>query len=276
VSDHFITDCLETCEAAARAGGHELLVRREEFQAREKARADLVTDADLASQDAIRHVIATRFPHHAFIGEEQSPGEPAAKRGEYTWIVDPLDGTTNYVHGYPHYAVSVAMASDNQLLVGVVFDPIADTCFSAASGRGAWCDGVPMHTSRVTTVSGALAAVSLPAHVRPDSADLLDFIQASQVCQAVRRTGSAALNFAYVAKGALDAFWARHIHPWDVAAGVLLVREAGGVVTARDGGDFDLWEASFFAAANGALHANLLQALRPNNRGAVSPVNSPE
>jgi myo-inositol-1(or 4)-monophosphatase len=274
VSDQFIADCLQTCEAAARAGGRELIIRCEQFQTREKARADLVTDADLASQDAIRHVIATRFPRHAFIGEEQPFGESPAKRGENTWIVDPLDGTTNYVHGYPQYAVSVALASENQLLVGVVYDPVTNTCFSAGRGRGAWCDGEPMRTSSVTTVSGALAAVSLPAHVRPYSPDLLDFVQASQVCQAVRRTGSAALNFAYLAKGALDAFWARHIHPWDVAAGVLLVREAGGMVTARDGGVFDLWEPNFLAAAGGALHADLLKALHPNDRGTVSPVNS--
>jgi myo-inositol-1(or 4)-monophosphatase len=265
VNDQFIDECLETCEAAARAGGRELLARRGKFQSREKAPADLVTDADEASQDAIQRVIAARFPGHAFIGEEQPARKQLATGSEFTWIVDPLDGTTNYVHGYPQYAVSVALAAGEKLLVGVVYDPVANNCFSAAAGRGAWCDGVLMRTSRVTMVSAALAVVSLPAHVRRDSPDLRDFIEASLVCQAVRRTGSAALNFAYLAKGALDAFWARHIHPWDVAAGVLLVREAGGVVTSRDGAEFNLWKPDFLAAAGGELHAALLDALGRKN-----------
>jgi myo-inositol-1(or 4)-monophosphatase len=266
VNDQFIEECLETCEAAARAGGRELLDRQGQFKTREKAPADLVTDADEASQDAIQRVIAAHFPGHAFIGEEQPARDPSAKQAEFTWIVDPLDGTTNYVHGYPQYAVSVALASGNKLLAGVVYDPVADTCFSAAAARGAWCNGVPMRTSKVTTVSAALAIVSLPAHVRRDSPDLVDFIEASLVCQAVRRSGSAALNFAYLAKGALDAFWARHIHPWDVAAGVLLVREAGGIVTSRDGDEFNFWEPDFLAAAGSELHAALLHALGQRNQ----------
>jgi myo-inositol-1(or 4)-monophosphatase len=266
VNDKFIDECLEICEAAARAGGRELLQRRGKFETREKAPADLVTDADEASQDAIQRVISDRFPDHAFIGEEQPAGERLATEAQFTWIVDPLDGTTNYVHGYPQYAVSVALAAGDKLLVGVVYDPVADNCFSAAAGKGARCDGVPMRTSNVTTVNAALAIVSLPAHVRRDSPDLLDFIEASLVCQAVRRSGSAALNFAYLAKGALDAFWARHIHPWDVAAGVLLVREAGGVVTSRDGGEFKLWKPDFLAAAGGQLHAALLEALGRKNQ----------
>jgi myo-inositol-1(or 4)-monophosphatase len=266
VNEQFIDECLETCEAVARAGGRELMDRQGKFQTREKAPADLVTDADEASQNAIQRAITARFPSHEFIGEEQAAGDRLATQAKFTWIVDPLDGTTNYVHGYPQYAVSVALAAGEKLLVGVVYDPIADTCFSAAAGRGAWCDGVPMRTSTVTTVSSALAVVSLPAHVRRDSPDLLDFIEASIACQAVRRSGSAALNFAYLAKGALDAFWARHIHPWDVAAGVLLVREAGGVVTSRDGGEFNLWKPDFLAAAGSELHTAFLSALVRKNQ----------
>jgi len=261
LTDHFIDEALAVCEAAARAGGHELLAFRGHFQSREKGRSDLVTDADEASQDAIRRVIMAKFPAHRFVGEERSMNKPPAGSNDLTWVVDPLDGTTNYVHGYPHYAVSVALVRGNELAVGVVYDPVTDQCFSAATGRGASCNGVPIRTSEVAAVPGALVAVSLPAHVHRDSRDLLDFIEASQFCQAVRRSGSAALNFAYVANGALDAFWAAHIHPWDVAAGVLLVREAGGVVTARDGGEFDLWEPNFLAAANADLHAGLLDVL---------------
>jgi myo-inositol-1(or 4)-monophosphatase len=264
VNEHLIEEWLQTCEAAARAGGRQLLALRGQFQTRIKGPADLVTDADEASQEAIQRVIAERFPNHAFIGEERAVGQPAAAIEQFTWIVDPLDGTTNYVHGYPQYSVSVALARGNQLLVGAIYDPVNEQCFVAASGRGATCNGVPMHTSNVVAVEEALVAVSLPARVHRDSPDLLDFTSAAQVCQAVRRSGSAALNFAYVAKGALDAFWATNTHPWDVAAGVLLVREAGGVVTSRSGGEFDLWKAHFVAAANRQLQTGILRMLRPH------------
>jgi myo-inositol-1(or 4)-monophosphatase len=256
---------LDTCERAARAGGQKILALRGQFQTRAKAPSDLVTDADLASQEAIRQVIAGRFPDHAFIGEEQSADARRTKDAEFAWIVDPLDGTTNYVHGYPHYAVSVALARGNDLLVGAIYDPVADLCFMAGAGRGALCNGQRLQTSRVNQVADALAVVSLPARVQHNSPDLIDFNRAAQACQAVRRSGSAALNFAYVAQGALDTFWATHIHPWDVAAGVLIVREAGGVVTARNGAVFNLWHPDFLAAANAELHADVLGMLDSND-----------
>jgi len=257
---------LATCEAAARAGGEQLMAWRGRFQTREKGVGDLVTDADLASQSAIQAVIAARFPDHAFIGEEQASGSGPIRADQLAWIVDPLDGTTNYVHGYPNYAVSVAIARGRQVLAGVVYDPLADACFATAAGQGAWCNGGRLKTSAVNRLADSLVAVSLPARVHRDSPDLLDFVEVVQVCQAVRRSGSAALNLAHVASGALDAFWATHIQPWDVAAGILLIREAGGVVSARDGGEFDLWNPHFVAAAGTQLHAELLGALRPFSR----------
>jgi myo-inositol-1(or 4)-monophosphatase len=262
VSNYEQTAWLETCEVAARAGGRELNDWRGRFTTREKGITDLVTDADLASQAAIQRVIAERFPEHAFIGEE-TPEAVHPRADQLTWIVDPLDGTTNYVHGYPHYAVSVALARGRDLQVGVVYDPVTDLCFSAAAGEGAWCNGVPMRTTPVEKLSDALVAVSLPAHVSKGSPDLADFVTAAQRCQGVRRSGSAALNLAFVARGWLDAFWAHQIHPWDVAAGVLLVREAGGMVTGLDGGDFDLWKPHFLSAATPRLHAALREVLTP-------------
>ena len=154
---------LETCEMAACAGGQKILALRGQFQTRVKAPADLVTDADVASQEAIRYVIACRYPDHAFVGEESSTGARRTNDSELAWIVDPLDGTTNYVHGYPHYSVSVALAQGSTLLVGTVYDPVTDLCFVASAGRGAWCNGERMKTSRVTSVPDALAVVSLPA-----------------------------------------------------------------------------------------------------------------
>jgi myo-inositol-1(or 4)-monophosphatase len=257
------TEWIEACDAAARAGGRELVAWRGRFSAREKAPADLVTDADLASQEAIRRVIAERFPDHAFLGEESS-GSFRHGDGQMVWIVDPLDGTTNYVHGYSQYAVSVALAHGSEPLVGVVYDPMSDECFSAARGHGTWCNGVRLAASSVVSLSESLVAVGLPARVRRDSPDLLNFIEAVQVCQAVRRTGSAALNLAYIARGCFDAFWSTQIHPWDVAAGVLLVREAGGIVTGRDGSDFDLWNPRFLSAGTPALHNALLDVLTPH------------
>jgi myo-inositol-1(or 4)-monophosphatase len=256
-----IADLLQTCEQAARAGGRELASWRGRFQQREKGVADYVTDADLASQAAIRKVIAARFPDHGFIGEEQPPDAFPDRDDQVNWIVDPLDGTTNYIHDYPCYAVSVAVARGAALLSGVIYDPVHDKCFAASTGRGAWCNGEELTASPVANLNDALVATSLPARVSRTSADLLDFIEATQVCQGVRRTGSAALNLAHVASGAFDAFWASHIHPWDVAAGVLLVREAGGIVTARDGTAFNLWRPDFLAAATPELHERLLDAL---------------
>jgi myo-inositol-1(or 4)-monophosphatase len=266
VPDDSLKVWLETCEAAARAGGRQLVEWRGRFQARAKGVADLVTDADLASQAAIQRTISARFPDHAFLGEELRVETDFTNDDGLIWIADPLDGTTNYVHGYPQYAVSVALARGRKPLVGVIFDPLTEQCFSAAAGEGAWLNGQRLAVSGVTEISESLAAVSLPAQVKPDAPDLLDFVAAVQVCQAVRRSGSAALNLAYVAAGWLDAFWATHINPWDVAAGVLLVREAGGVVVGRDGGEFDLWDPHFLAASTGELQAALIGTLRPFRR----------
>jgi myo-inositol-1(or 4)-monophosphatase len=263
MSSEFNEELLRTCEDAARAGGRELMEWRGRFGVREKGVTDFVTDADLSSQEAVRRVICSRFPEHEFIGEEQAPEKMPGADDAIRWVVDPLDGTTNYVHGYPHYAVSVAVARGSDLLAGVVFDPVADECFAASSGGGASCNGVKLQVSATTRVGEALVAVSLPARVRRDATDLLDFVEAVQVCRGVRRSGSAALNLAYVAWGCLDAFWAAHIHPWDVAAGVLLVREAGGVVSGRDGAVFQLWNPHFVAASRDELRRDLLRVLTP-------------
>ena len=266
MSDESLSRLLETCEAAARAGGEELRAWRGRFQTREKGVADLVTDADIASQKAVQQVILARYPEHAFLGEEQSAEPFSLRADQLTWVVDPLDGTTNYVHGYPNYAVSVAVARGNQVLAGVIYDPVNNQCFAAAAGQGATCNGERLKVSTTSAVASALVAVSLPARTDRNAPDLLDFIEVVQVCQAVRRSGSAALNLAHVATGALDAFWATHIHPWDVAAGILLIQEAGGIVTARDGGEFDLWNPHFVVSAGKKLHDELLQVLRPFSR----------
>lgn len=236
---------------------------RGKFQTREKGVADLVTDADVASQKAIQELIASRYPEHAFLGEEQSVKELSHRDDQLIWVVDPLDGTTNYVHGYPNYAVSVALVRGREVQTGVIYDPIRNECYSAARGLGASLNGKALKTSSAAVLADALVAVSLPARVHRDSPDLVDFVEVVQLSQAVRRSGSAALNLAHVAAGTLDAFWASHIHPWDVAAGILLIQEAGGTITARNGNEFDLWNPHFIAAAGQQLHQELLGSLTP-------------
>jgi myo-inositol-1(or 4)-monophosphatase len=157
--------------------------------------------------------------------------------------------------------VSVALVVDRKIACGVIYDPLREECYSAAAGHGAWLNGQKLQASGTRTRGDALVAVSLPTRVRSESPDLLDFVQIVQLCQAIRRSGSAALNLAHVASGALDAFWATHIHPWDVAAGVLLIREAGGFLTARDGSEFDLWKPHFISAATRELHGELFKEL---------------
>ena len=157
-----MSELLETCELAARAGASELIAWRGRFQTREKAPADLVTDADLASQAAIRAEVAARFPHHLFVGEEKT-SQVEVGEDDYVWLVDPLDGTTNYIHGYPCYAVSIAVARGRELLAGVIFDPLANELYFAEQGRGAWCNGERLKTSGVSAVGEALVAVEFAA-----------------------------------------------------------------------------------------------------------------
>jgi myo-inositol-1(or 4)-monophosphatase len=206
----------------------------------------------------------TAFPDHSVIGEEGEPEgvgpEPDGSRGpaEYRWLIDPLDGTTNYVHQVPHFCVSVALERSGELLVGAVYDPVSKEFYSAAAGRGGFLNGRRIRTSDVSRLSETLAAVGLPAAVGPECPDLRMFLAALSQCQALRRTGSASLNLCYVAAGRFDAFWCYSTKSWDVAAGVLLIREAGGVVTAPNGGPFVLEAGQFLAAANEQLHAELL------------------
>ncbi|MCA9235916.1 MAG: inositol monophosphatase [Planctomycetales bacterium] len=258
-------DCLlEVCLAAARAGAAQLLAYASEFAVREKSPADFVTDADLAAQEAIYNVVRKAFPEHGFLGEESPQRSELDK--EFCWVVDPLDGTTNYVHQFPCYATSVAIARRGELLAGVVYDPVSDECFVAAKGRGATLNSRPVRVTQAVDLRSAMVAVSLPYGLTHDSPDLVSFVDIAPRCQAVRRTGSAALNLAYVACGRLDAHWACEINPWDAAAGVLLIQEAGGIVSGSDGRPFELTEADYLTAATPTLHAELLERLNAIDR----------
>lgn len=257
--DHY----LETAQRAAQLAGRELLNWQGRFAVREKGPADLVTEADFAAQEAVRSTLIGAFPDHGFLGEEN--GASTVGADGYRWIVDPLDGTTNYVHGLTQFCTSIALEREGRLLVGVVYDPSADECFAAAAGRGAFLNGRPMTVSAVDRLSQALVAASFPPRVSRDHPSILEFLNIMERAQALRRMGSSALNLCYVAAGRLDAYWASDTKTWDVAAGWLLVTEAGGVVEGRSSGELDLSKPKFIAGANGSLVAELRTALNGNS-----------
>jgi myo-inositol-1(or 4)-monophosphatase len=262
-------DPLAVGEAAARAGGAVLRDWLGRFAVNLKSARDFVTEADYASQREVRRLLAAAFPADGFVGEEadlgvgQPPsGQPGHAGSGRRWIVDPLDGTTNYVHGFPAYCVSVALADGDDLLAGAIYDPVRDECFTAAKGRGAWLDGKPLRTPRITAPGDAIAAVSFPPHVTSESPSVADFLAVMPHVHAIRRTGSTALNLAYLACGRMHVFWARQIACWDAAAGLLIVREAGGAVgpfptAAADGtrGGIRLDDPAFLAASTPELLA---------------------
>jgi myo-inositol-1(or 4)-monophosphatase len=249
------------CEAARRAAAV-LEDWRQRFSVREKARFDLVTDADLASQRAVRSYLQERFPDHGFLGEEGPdakvrPGPDAPP----TWIVDPLDGTTNYVHDCPLYCVSIGLQVAGKMVVGVVLDPSRNELFAAAQGQGAWLGSRRLQTSRTERLDEALLATGFPPDMRGQERTLEWWRYFSLRTRSLRRTGSTALNVAYVAAGRFDGFWAFDNHVWDVAGGVVLVQEAGGLVTNVDGSPYDPYTPDGLAS-NGPLHPVLVEALR--------------
>lgn len=248
-------ELIDVCEKAARAGGAVLQDWVGRFSARLKGPRDFVSEADLASQETIAQIIAEYFPDHLFVGEEETAEKTRSARtpGKYHWIADPLDGTANYVRGVPHYAVSIGVERDGVLLAGVIFDPVLEECFTATAGGGAFLNGKSIQTSGINNIEQALLAASFPPRVSPELPAVKEFVAFIQLCQGVRRGGSAALNLAYIAAGRFDGYWAADLHPWDAAAGVLLVQEAHGAVSSLTGGPFDPWNPKLIAASSPKL-----------------------
>lgn len=195
-----------------------------------KANYDFVTEVDRRSEQEIIQVIHKAYPDHAILGEESGYTEG----NDYCWVIDPLDGTSNYIHGFPHFSISIAVKNQNQLEVGVIYDPVRNELFTAARGQGAALNERRIRVSSANKLADALIGTGFPHRAMEYfPAYLKSFEQVSLQCAGVRRAGSAALDLAYVAAGRLDAYWEGHIKEWDLAAGVLLVKEAGGMV-----GDF--------------------------------------
>jgi len=257
-----MSDPLAVCEAAARAGGGVLQDWVGRFAVSSKGPRDYVTDADLAAQAEVQRIVLGAFPHHGFVGEESTPEEPTQSAGEYRWIVDPLDGTTNYVRGIPAYCTSVALARGDELLVGAIYDPLRDECFTARAGGGAWLNGKRIAAAATADLGEAVVAVSFPAQVDGTSLAVQDFLAVVPEALAIRRSGSSAINLAYVACGRFDAFWVRSIKSWDVAAGLLLVREAGGCIGPFAAGpELVLDTPAFISAATPRLLGELQRVL---------------
>src|SRR5262245_22951564 len=269
---------LEVCLDAARCAGRVLLDWQDRFHPREKGPRDLVTEADVAAQETIRETIHKAFPDHDFLGEEEADERKSKgldpipqRRSDFRWIVDPLDGTTNYVHRLPGYAVSIALQQGNDLVVGVVFDPLSKDCVVAERGAGASLNGQPIKASGCQQITQALVAVSFSPHVSRESTEIKRFIEVLLASQSVRRMGSAALNLGYVAAGRLDAYLATSVAIWDVAAGLLLVNEAEGAVAGITGGTLSLERPELIAASSQPLLEQLVRTVNRTSPPDKSP-----
>jgi myo-inositol-1(or 4)-monophosphatase len=256
---------LSAATEAARRGAAELERWRAKFSVKEKSRADLVTDADHASQEVVKQSLLAAFPDHHFLGEEDAVGKsPQDTRppadAPPTWVVDPLDGTSNYVHDVPAYCVSVGLWAGGRPVVGVIHDPRLNEVFTAATGLGAFLNGNPIRVSGVPSLRDGMISTGFPADYARQVRNLGAWAKVTAHAQSLRRTGSTALNLAYVAAGRFDGYWAYDNYAWDVMAGAVLVAEAGGHLTTADGEPFDPFRPDI-VATNGKFHAELLGVL---------------
>ncbi|MBF0137824.1 MAG: inositol monophosphatase [Magnetococcus sp. DMHC-1] len=256
--------------AARKAGSIALrhFDRRDELTIREKHPHDFVSDADTHVEKEILYHLRKAYPQHGILAEE-SAFDNKLRQGAY-WIIDPIDGTTNFLHGIPHFSISIALAQDDQIMAGLVFDPVKDELFAAERGRGAFLNDRRIRVANTRSLADAFLVTGFPVHNRALRPLYLQSFTTLLMASGpgVRRTGSAALDLAYTAAGRFDGFWELDLNPWDIAAGALLVREAGGFVSDLNGENGFL-ESGDILAANPPLHAELLATIRSS--GLSSP-----
>ncbi len=247
-------------ESVARAAGAFIMGHfRGKFGVSLKGEIDLVTDIDLAAERMIVSRLQSDFPDHAVLSEEL---HPKADRLAVTWIIDPLDGTTNYAHGFPVFSVSIGLEIEGVLEWGIVYHPVLDEAFVARRGGGARLNGVPIAVSQTESLGASLLATGFPYDIRTSEQNNLDFFcEFALRARGIRRAGSAALDLCYVAAGRFDGFWELKLNPWDCAAGYLMVLEAGGMVT-NLGGDFGSIYDRECLATNSRIHEPMMAVLR--------------
>jgi myo-inositol-1(or 4)-monophosphatase len=248
-------------QAALRAGQ---LLRQgfgTDFQITSKpGKQNLVTEYDKASESCIIATILDHFPHHAFLAEES--GMTSGSQSSVLWIIDPLDGTVNYAHNIPVFSVSIAAAIHNEIVCGVVYQPMTDELFIAENGRGAYLNGNKLQVSSIKDIDSSFLATGFPYNVHENPLHCIDhFSKMTRRGIPIRRLGSAAIDLAYVAAGRFDAYWEVTLHPWDLAAGKLLVEEAGGKVTHYDGAPHEIFGTKTMLATNGLLHPQMISYL---------------
>jgi len=223
-----------------------------------KGSINLVTDVDLASEKLISEAISTYYPRHEILAEEAGLAESSS---EYRWIVDPLDGTTNYAHGYPVFCVSIALECRGETVLGVVYDPIREEMFTAERGAGATLNNRPICVSKTAELMQSLLSTGFPYDIKTSRLTNLDhWANFAMKAQALRRDGAAALDLCYIACGRFDGFWELNLSPWDTAAGALIVVEAGGLVTDFSGNSFSNY-APEIIASNGLIHDRMIEVL---------------
>ena len=257
---------LRSAEEAARRGGAVLMELLGKAAISEKAPGDLVTIADHQSQQVIQDYLLSRFPDHGFLGEEAtSTGIDANASSKFCWIVDPLDGTLNFVHQLRSFSVSVALRCGDRVIAGSVFDPTTDECFSAALGQGATLNGRSITPSDCRNLKRALVVLSLPTNAQPNSIEVRRMLSVIGQISSFRRLGSAALNLSFVACGRIDAYWSSNLKIWDVAAGWLIAEEAGAFIADFGGQRPELEQPEFCAAATSSLFDELQPHLHNPN-----------
>src|SRR6185312_10388427 len=237
-----------------------------------KGEADLVTEADRNSEALIRKRIQALWPDHDVLGEEEGLVDTGS---EYRWYVDPLDGTTNFAHSFPMFCVSLGLEHKGQRIAGVVYDPTRDELFAAEKGSGAFLNGEPIRVSKIAKLKESLVATGFPSQKRHKNPNIHFYHQITLLTHGIRRAGSAALDLCYVAAGRLEGFWEFNLNPWDTAAGVLLVQEAGGNVTDFSGGPFQISSRETLAS-NGLIHTDLIREFQAIFEGrGLEPIPSP-
>lgn len=259
-----LDDCYDTACTAARESGDLL---RKNFEAEKeinyKGRIDVVTNVDVASEKIIMDLVSERHPGHEFITEET---DTALSGAPCRWIIDPLDGTVNYAHSYPFCCVSIAFELDGIIELGLVYDPINEQFFTAQRGGGAFYNDRPITVSDIDSIEKSLLATGFPYDIRENPFNnLLHFSHMATRAQAIRRDGSAALNLCFTAMGRFEGYWELTISPWDIAAGVLIVEEAGGKISRLDGGEHSIYDRQI-VATNSLIHDELVSCIQDVNR----------